>query len=117
MASRPSRATARLATPSPRNGATGRKAKCRRASWRSIFQPTGLPVAIEQGLTPSSGSAVLGPDQDHPQVVIAANGGAELIYLTDPATEKDLAAKIVDQLTQQDYTAAIFVDEEKYGKI
>jgi arylsulfatase A-like enzyme len=82
-----------------------------------IFQPTGLSVALEQGLSPSSGNAVLGPDQDHPQVIIAANSGADLIYLVDPATEKDLAPKIVDQLAQQDYTAAIFVDEEKYGKI
>lgn len=82
-----------------------------------VWQPSGKPVALDQGESPGGASALLGPDAEHPHVMIAANGGAELIYLTDPSDEKTLAPKIVDYLTQQDYIAAIFVDEDKYGKI
>jgi arylsulfatase A-like enzyme len=81
-----------------------------------LWQTNGLPVAMDDGLPPKSGSAMLGPDSDHPHVIVAANGGAELIYLTDPSDAKTLAPKIVAALTQQDYVSAIFVDEDAYGK-
>ncbi len=81
-----------------------------------LWQTNGLAVAMDKGIPPKSGSAMLGPDIDHPHVVIAANGGAELIYLTDPTDAKQLAPRIVAALTQEDYVAGIFVDEETYGK-
>ena len=82
----------------------------------TLWQTNGLAVAMDQGLPPKNGSAMLGPDIDHPHVMIAANGGAELIYLTDPSDAKQLAPKIVETLSQQDYVAGIFVDEEAFGK-
>src|SRR5262249_23036406 len=43
-----------------------------------------------------------------PHIIIGANGASDLIYL--PESDKaDLAARIVDFLTKQDYTSAIFV--------
>jgi arylsulfatase A-like enzyme len=81
-----------------------------------LWQTNGLAVAMDDGLPPRSGSAMLGPDADHPHVIVAANGGAELIYLTDPADAKQLAPKIVETLTRQDYVAGIFIDEDQYGK-
>ncbi|MEP7209889.1 MAG: alkaline phosphatase family protein [Alphaproteobacteria bacterium] len=81
-----------------------------------LWQTNGLAVAMDDGIPPKSGSAMLGPDIEHPHVIIASNGGAELIYLTDPSDAKTLAPKIVETLTQQDYVGGIFIDEDTYGK-
>jgi Type I phosphodiesterase / nucleotide pyrophosphatase len=62
---------------------------------------------------PKFGSGLLGGDKDHPKVVVAANGGSDLIYLPDG--DKDLAKRIVETLLQEDYTSGIFVDA-KLGK-
>ncbi len=76
-----------------------------------LHQTNGLPVDLEQGLSPRGGSAMLGDDIDHPHVIVSATGGSDLIYLPEDDA-KTLAPKIVDALTQQDYTAAIFVDDQ-----
>ncbi|MBQ1541051.1 MAG: alkaline phosphatase family protein [Caulobacteraceae bacterium] len=75
-----------------------------------IFEPNGLPVLLEDGHPPHSGSALLGADPAKPKAVIAANGGSDLIYLPD-ADAKTLAPRVVEALTRQDYVAAIFVDD------
>jgi arylsulfatase A-like enzyme len=67
----------------------------------------GLPVDLKGGFRPKGG-VLLGPDPKHPQVVLAPNGGAELIYLPG-ADAKALARRVVAALTRQDYTGAIFV--------
>jgi hypothetical protein len=48
------------------------------------------------------------------KVVIAANGGSDLIYVTEK--DRDLVQKIVQFLTTQDYISGIFSDPE-YGEI
>jgi arylsulfatase A-like enzyme len=53
-------------------------------------------------------------DPQNPDVVVAPNGGTDLIYLPKP-TAKETAAEIVKFLTTQDYVAAIFVND-KLGK-
>jgi hypothetical protein len=62
---------------------------------------------------PKLGSALIGGDKDHPKVVVATNGGSNLIYLPDG--DKDVAKRIVETLLQEDYTSGIFVDA-KLGK-
>jgi hypothetical protein len=64
---------------------------------------------------PRSGNALLGADASHPNVVITANGGSDLIYLpqTDAAA---LAPRIVEFLTTQDYVGAIFV-ADRFGPV
>jgi hypothetical protein len=77
----------------------------------SLFNPDGLDVALEQGVGPRRGSAFLGRDFEHPQVVVGANGGSDEIWL--PGDEAAaLAPRIVEFLTTQDYTAAIFVNDD-----
>jgi hypothetical protein len=44
------------------------------------------------------------------KVVVAANGGSDLIYL--PAHDPDLVKRIVAFLARQDYVGGIFVDDE-----
>ncbi|HVY87869.1 MAG TPA: alkaline phosphatase family protein [Hyphomonadaceae bacterium] len=81
-----------------------------------LWKADGTPWPMS-GPQPTSANGLIGADPKTPQMVIVANGGAELIYLPDPATRKEMAGKVVAHLAQQDYTGAIFVDEGKYGKL
>ncbi len=54
------------------------------------------------------GNGLIGGDKDHPKVVVAANGGSDLIYLPDG--DKEVAKQVVDALLTQDYVSGIFVD-------
>jgi hypothetical protein len=68
---------------------------------------------VPENQHPKFGSGLLGGDKDHPKVVVATNGGSDLIYLPDG--DKDLAKRIVETLLREDYTSGIFVDA-KLGK-
>jgi arylsulfatase A-like enzyme len=70
---------------------------------------TGAAIDVSNGGKLASGSGVLG-DPAHPDVVVASNGGSDLIYLPQ-ANAKDLAGDIVKFLTTQDYVGAIFVND------
>ena len=48
-------------------------------------------------------------DPAQPEVVVAANGGSDLVYLPDG--DKALAAKVVAALAAQDYASGLFVDD------
>jgi arylsulfatase A-like enzyme len=63
---------------------------------------------------PRINSNALGTDAAKPEVIVAGNGGADLIYLPEKNAKK-LAGSIVKFLTTQDYVAAIFVND-KLGK-
>ena len=54
---------------------------------------------------------MIGRDAAHPDIVIGANGGADLLWLrgSDP---KVMAQRAVEAITSQDYVAAIFVDDQ-----
>lgn len=62
---------------------------------------------------PKIGNNALGSDPQKPDVIVAGNGGADLIYL--PQNSKKLAADIVKFLTTQDYVGAVFV-HDRLGK-
>jgi hypothetical protein len=53
-------------------------------------------------------NAMIGGDTDDPRVVIAANGGADLIYISDG--DKGLAGKIVKALIVQDYVSGLSIE-------
>jgi predicted AlkP superfamily pyrophosphatase or phosphodiesterase len=59
------------------------------------------------------GNGLVGGDRQNPKVVVAANGGSDLIYLPDG--DKTLAKHIVEMLLSEDYVSGIFVDS-KLGK-
>ena len=76
-----------------------------------LFDPdrTMTRVTPGSGVFPFRGNGVIGNDADHPRVVVASNGGSDLIYVPDGARET--VAAIVRFLGTQDYTSGIFVDE------
>jgi arylsulfatase A-like enzyme len=60
---------------------------------------------------PQSGDGLIGNDPNNPEVVVAANGGSDLIYLPGDGDRKALARRVVNLLLQQDYVSGLFVDE------
>lgn len=58
---------------------------------------------------PKAGNGVLGKDPTKPDVVVATNGGSDLIYL--PTKDKKLAARTITALLAQDYVSGLFVDD------
>ncbi len=58
----------------------------------------------------SGGAGVLGLDPQHPDAVVAANGGADLVYLPKD-NARELAGRIVEFLAGQDYVSGIFVND------
>jgi arylsulfatase A-like enzyme len=75
-----------------------------------LYEANGTEA--EPGTHPSH--ALIGDDPKKPAIVVAGNGGSDLIYL--PTGDEQLANKIVGLLSQQDYTSGIFVDDA-LGKI
>ncbi len=71
---------------------------------------SGAALDFANGAKLAGGSGMLGGDPDHPDVVVAANGGSDLIYLPGPSA-KELAGRIVDFLTGQDYVSGVFVND------
>jgi arylsulfatase A-like enzyme len=64
---------------------------------------------------PRINNAALGADAGAPDVVLAANGGSDLIYLPRD-NAKAITGRIVDFLATQDYVSGIFVND-RLGRI
>lgn len=75
-----------------------------------LFDPDKSNAAVNFTKGEFSRNAILGKNPKQPDVIIAANGGSDLIYLPNKANQKDLAPKIVDSLLQQDYISGLFVN-------
>jgi hypothetical protein len=80
----------------------------------TLYDPDAKNAAVAPGTYPVRGNGLLGSDPAKPEIVVASNGGSDLIYL--PTADKALAAKVVEFLSKQDYTSGLFVDDA-LGKI
>ena len=78
-----------------------------------LIDPDSGYKQVDANAHPKLGNGLIGGDKDHPKVIVAANGGSDLIYIPDG--EKATAAKVVDALLAQDYISGVFVDS-KLGK-
>ena len=74
-----------------------------------LFHPNTNNSPVADDAYPKSGNGVIGPDPAKPEIVVAANGGSDLVYL--PTGDKALAARVVEALLAQDYVSGLFVDE------
>jgi hypothetical protein len=79
-----------------------------------LYDPDAKNGEVPASSHPRKGDALIGADPAHPAVVVAANGGSDLIYL--PTLDKALAAKVVTLLSAEDYVSGLFVDDA-LGKI
>jgi hypothetical protein len=78
-----------------------------------LFDPNDKNAAVAAGAHPKAGNGALGKDPAKPDLVVATNGGSDLIYL--PNNDKALAKRTVEALLAQDYVSGLFVDD-KLGK-
>jgi arylsulfatase A-like enzyme len=77
-----------------------------------LFDADGTKAAILaiKGQHPVTGSGLIGPDPEHPNLIVAANGGTDLIYMPQ-GRDRVLAHRVVRALMAQDYTSVIFLDD------
>src|SRR4051812_14632352 len=74
-----------------------------------LFDPNDKNAAVADNAHSRAGNGLLGKDPAKPDLVIATNGGSDLIYL--PNKDKKLADRTVKALLEQDYVSGIFVDD------
>ena len=75
-----------------------------------LFDPNDKNAAVADHAYPKAGNGLLGKDPAKPDLVVATNGGSDLIYL--PNKDKKLAERTVKALLEQDYVSGIFVDDK-----
>ncbi len=75
----------------------------------TLYDPDAKGAQVNAGAYPVRGDGLIGGDPAHPLVVVASNGGSDLVYL--PTNDKMLAARVVEVLSAQDYVSGLFVDE------
>lgn len=104
-----------------------------------LFDPDNAYREIDwtKGAHPLRGNGLIGTDADHPQVVVVANGGSDLIYIPNEPpmwqrnaqsspgkrstaqrhADRALAGRIVDSLLKHDYVSGIFIDTNRFGPL
>ena len=75
-----------------------------------LWDPDNAAARIIEGTHPKLGNGLIGEDPNRPQVVVAANGGSDLVYFPEPI-DRELVRKVVEGLMAQDYVSGLFVDE------
>ena len=75
-----------------------------------LHDPNDKNARVADNAHPRFGNGVLGKDPTKPEIVVATNGGSNLIYI--PGKERKLADRTIKALLEQDYVSGIFVDDE-----
>src|SRR4030081_1316746 len=75
-----------------------------------LFDPNDKNAPVAGNAHPKAGNGLLGKDPTKPDVVVATNGGSDLIYL--PNNDRKLAGRIVKALLEQDYVSGLFVEDD-----
>src|SRR6202048_2930602 len=76
----------------------------------SLFDPNDKNAAVPADAHPKPGNGVLGKDPTKPEVVIATNGGSDLVYI--PGKDRKLVDRTIKALLEQDYVSGIFVNDD-----
>ncbi len=80
-----------------------------------LKQPIADPDKQNALFNPQQGkyskNGLISQNPKDPEIVVAANGGSDLIYLPKTANNKALAKRVVDFLLKQDYVSGLFVDD------
>jgi hypothetical protein len=87
-----------------------------------LFDPddNGAAVDFHAGAHPKRGNGVIGRTATEPHVIVAANGGSDLLYIPNSLSAREarrLAARLVATLVEQDYVSGLFVDTKRLGTI
>src|SRR5438046_7587139 len=74
-----------------------------------LFDPNNKNAPVADNAHPKAGNGRLGHDPTKPELVVATNGGSDLIYL--PNHDRKLAGRTIKALLDQDYISGLFVDD------
>jgi type I phosphodiesterase/nucleotide pyrophosphatase len=74
-----------------------------------LFDPDNNNARVSENAAPRAGNGVIGKDAEKPEVIVAANGGSDLIYI--PSKNRQLISAILKVLYEQDYVSGVFVDD------
>jgi hypothetical protein len=75
-----------------------------------LFDPNDHNARLSDNAHPKAGNGLFGQNPSKPDLVVATNGGSDLIYL--PNKDKKLAARTIKALLDQDYVSGLFVDDK-----
>jgi arylsulfatase A-like enzyme len=75
-----------------------------------LADPDNKNAPVGDKAFPSRGNGLLGKDPAKPDLVVASNGGSDLVYI--PSKDKALARKVVEALLKQDYVSGLFISPE-----
>jgi arylsulfatase A-like enzyme len=75
-----------------------------------LYDPDRDNAKVERGEHPEDANGYIGEDPHAPKVVVAANGGSDLIYV--PSGDRALMQKTIDALLAQDYVSGLFVEDD-----
>jgi hypothetical protein len=75
-----------------------------------LSDPDNKNEAVAAGTYPKRGNGLIGADATKPDVVVASNGGSDLVYIPDK--DRGRAYKVVEALLAQDYVSGLFVDSD-----
>ena len=85
-----------------------------------LWDPDDNSKDVVKDKFPSRSNGLIGKEPAKPDVVVAANGGSDLIYVLKQdryqRPERELTSRVVDALLKQDYVSGIFVDD-RVGEI
>ena len=75
-----------------------------------LFDPNDKNARVADNAHPKAGNGVLGQDPTKPELVVATNGGSDLIYI--PGKDRKFIDRTIKALLEQDYVSGLFVDDE-----
>jgi len=75
-----------------------------------LFDANDKNAQVGADAHPKAGNGLIGRDAAAPDVVVAANGGSDLIYVLN--RDRALVARVVEALFAQDYVSGVFVDDD-----
>jgi hypothetical protein len=79
-----------------------------------LLDPDAKYQPVAAGAHPLKGNGLIGGDAKAPKIVVAANGGSDLVYI--PNGDRALARQVVKLLSAEDYVSGLFVSA-KLGPI
>src|SRR4051812_8994879 len=75
-----------------------------------LFDPNDKNARVAENAKPKAGNGLLGKDPAKPDLVVATNGGSDLIYI--PGQDRKLADRAIKALLEQDYVSGLFVHDD-----
>ena len=75
-----------------------------------LFDANDKNAQVGAGAHPKAGNGLIGRDPAAPDIVVAANGGSDLVYLVN--RDRALAGRVIEALFAQDYVSGVFVDDD-----